>query len=268
MLAIAIIRMATLRLGFGCRPIVDKRLDGSDAMSREAQVVEDVRALRQADVLRQLGEEELTALLMIAERRCYAKGQLIMSPSRDEDATFVIAKGRVRLYLVSSSGRELTLFRWRTGTVFDICGEPLGLGSGAGVSQSEPVAESMVDGTVVYSVPWLEFLKAARRAPEALCDLAGLMRRRSSEERWLIGELAFHGRKARLAHQLAQLAREHPLRIVSETRDVLASMTATWPEDVTRALQQLQGEGLVDLQRHKHRRIVVRKINELAGYET
>jgi CRP-like cAMP-binding protein len=105
-------------------------------------------------VFRGLSEESLELLASVAQRRSYRRGELILPEQHDDDTVFVVVSGGVRLYLLGPGGQELTLFRRRTGDMFE-------LGTVAPEWPDETVAEALAHGTVVYAIPWQRFSKCS-----------------------------------------------------------------------------------------------------------
>jgi CRP/FNR family transcriptional regulator, cyclic AMP receptor protein len=220
---------------------------------------ENLRCLRQAEIFQRLTEEDLEPLSELARLQRYAQGQLISCRADDERGIFVIAHGGVRLYLVSCGGRELELFRRRTGDVFEL----------GGLDPSVPdamLAEALIDDTFIYVIPWPWFLTFVSSSPDAASSLAILMLRRCAEERALLQELAFYPIAARLARKLVELARGNGLHAVGETHEVLAAMIGARREDVTKALRHLRDEGLVSFRYHGRQGILVLDLERLASY--
>jgi CRP/FNR family transcriptional regulator len=219
---------------------------------------ENLRCLRQAEIFQRLTEEDLKPLSELARVQRYAQGQLIACRA-DERGIFVIARGGVRLYLVSCGGRELELFRRRTGDVFEL----------GGLDPSVPdtlLAEALIDDTFIYVIPWPRFLTFVSGSPDAASSLAILMLRRCAEERALLRELAFYPIAARLARKLVELARGNGLHAVGETHEVLAAMIGARREDVTKALRHLRDQGLVSFRYHGRQGILVLDLKRLASY--
>lgn len=219
----------------------------------------DVHSLQRAAVFRGLEAEDLETLAAIAACRRYMRGDVICLQGESDDTLFVLVRGGIRLLLLGPLGQELTLLRRRSGDVFE-------LGTVDAVWPDDTVAEVLVDGTLIYALPWHPFLELVAARPRAVASLAALLRTRRAEEHALLRELAFYTMKARLAHRLADLASASTGWVVSETREALAGMIGSRAEEVTRALHQLRDEGLVDFRPHCHRRIAVLDQARLGSY--
>jgi CRP-like cAMP-binding protein len=215
-------------------------------------------ALRQAAIFRDLLDDDLYPLVQIAERRLYPRSALIDPPVEGDDAVYVVTSGEVRVFLLSPEGRELTLFTRRPGEVYELTGVTEELAG-------EALSQALVEDTEVYVIPWPHFLETIAFRPGAVGSLASLLREGLLRERRLISELAFYNMRSRLAHKLAQLSETCPEGVVNKSREDLASMIGTRPEEVSRALKHLQAEQLVYYQRHG-RTIAVLEPGTLANY--
>ncbi len=65
--------------------------------------------LRQAGIFAALSEDELTLLAAAVQKRHYATNQLVFLEGEPCDGLFIVATGRVRVFKLSSGGREHVL---------------------------------------------------------------------------------------------------------------------------------------------------------------
>lgn len=229
---------------------------GADDLIRFA--AQESAALRQAAIFRDLEEEDLQPLGAVGERRVYRRGGVIEGSKTGHDTIFVVVVGEVRVYLVSPEGRELTLFARQPGELFELKAIEDEFGG-------HVMAEATSDCTVVYSVPWTRFLEVVAIRPGAASSLATFFREGLLQERRLISELAFHTVRTRLAHKLAELAGAAPDHIIRASREDLAAMIGTRPEEVSRALRRFLDEQFIFFQPHG-RSIAVLDMDYLSSY--
>lgn len=171
------------------------------------------------------------------------KGELIMKPG-DEARIVLIGWGLVRMYRVSTAGKEITLREFRAGEV-------------SGLAYLEPsiepaeYLEATVDGTVVHSVGRRVFERlVASSPPLAMAVLRALaVRLHSSIDQ--IEDLALYGVSARLARALIRLVRDQGSTTLMTTHRELAWMIGTRQEEVTKALGQFRSLGLVAYEAHQ-----------------
>jgi CRP-like cAMP-binding protein len=97
--------------------------------------------LSQINLLDELPEEELKKLDEVTLTAPIKKGTIILSPTQQMRSLFFLKKGQVRLYKVSSTGKEFTVDLLSEGNVF-------GETSSFSLTESEIYAETMVDSFV------------------------------------------------------------------------------------------------------------------------
>ncbi len=216
---------------------------------------QDLQCLQHSTLFGDVTLEELEPLAEVAHRYALQLGELL-DGSEEGDAIFIVIKGGIRLYLLSPEGREMTLGYRGPAEVFEL---------GDTGMPGEAIVEASEDETVVYAVSWAELLEILYSNTGPAVPLASLLRQGHMEERQLVGELAFYGMKARLAHVLAEWAARNRWRMVTKTHEELASMVGTRPEEVTKALRNFRECGLVAFKPHE-RGLTVLRIERLASY--
>lgn len=112
------------------------------------------------------------------------------------------------------------------------------------------IAEATEDGTIVYALPWTTCVGALTQRPDTARALAQLFREGGLEERRLLSALAFSGVKTRLAQTLLRCIDQNSSRTVRETREHLAAMVGSRPEEVTKVLREFKLMGLVSYPPH------------------
>lgn len=214
--------------------------------------------LRQATIFRDVEDQDVALLARIASCHLYHRGAIVNSSADSEGAIYVVASGSVRVYLLSDAGKEFTLFTCGEGEVFEL--EQI-----EEEVNGDVVVAAVKDDTVLYAIPWDQFLEIVAFRPGAVGSLADLLREGLLNERRLVKELAFHNMRSRLAHKLAELAADDPQCIVTKSRDELASLVGTQSAEVSRALTHFLGEGLIYFRPHG-RSVTVLDRERLANY--
>src|SRR5437870_3919800 len=105
-----------------------------------------------------LTREEIESLAGRLHDRVLDRRQLILEPESRADRIYLVKTGAVRVYQISSEGRELTTAILRPGQL-------LGTAALAGVSQQGAVAESLEPQTCVCDATAEEFLRMMSAHP-------------------------------------------------------------------------------------------------------
>ncbi|MBA2282095.1 MAG: Crp/Fnr family transcriptional regulator [Acidimicrobiia bacterium] len=196
------------------------------------------------DLLAGLGEADRRAVLAVAVRRRYKRGDIIFHADDPGDSFHLLAKGRVAIRVGTPAGDVATL------TV-------LGVGQGFG-EQALLSVESRRSATAVALEP-AETLRLGH------ADFDELRARQPTVERLLLDHVA--GQVRRLSEQLVEAlylpAEKRVLRRLLEldelydggeialTQDDLASMAGTTRPTANRVLQGVVADGLVAVARGK-----------------
>ncbi len=154
-----------------------------------------------AAIFRCLADQEIQHILREASYREYVKGALVLEPETG-DYLCIIARGGIRLSLLSQQGRSLTLRSLRPGDIFDM--------------HDVDTAESIMDGTCVYSIQWDRFLRHIYQHPDAVLALVSILRQRACQDHMLLTDVAFETMRTRLGRALVLLAQENPEHNVQE----------------------------------------------------
>lgn len=97
--------------------------------------------LAQIDLLSSLSAEDLETMDRMAPTVSLPAGTLVYGPGEPLDRLYFLKRGRVRLYSLSESGRQLTLALLQDGNVF---GETDSFATGAGSCYAETVTPSLL----------------------------------------------------------------------------------------------------------------------------
>ena len=165
--------------------------------------------------------------------------QLAGSGAPCQFMTFVIA-GCIKIYTLSLEGREITLFRVKTG---DCC-----IMSAACILSGRPfpamaVVEETVTAVALSGAAFLEFFG---RSAELRHHVMDMFADRFAAMSTLVEEVTFNRMDKRLAKFLAQKQHHEKLEITHET---IASELGTAREVVSRLLSDFQKKGYVRLSR-------------------
>ena len=156
-----------------------------------------------------------------------------------------VQSGRLRVYTVTETGKELTLYRLFEG---DIC---LLSASCMFRSLQFSVRVEAEEVTQVIVLPTDAFHRVAEHSAPAANYVNELMASRFSEVMWKVEEILAKKMDSRLAGLLLEEAALSDGKTVTVTHERLAAHLGSAREVVTRLLKYLQDEGMVTLSRGK-----------------
>lgn len=209
--------------------------------------------LRQIDIFRDLTQADMGELDAATRMTTARKGKVIYHQEDTAEGLFLLKAGRVRLFRIAPSGKKLDLAVIEPGTFF---GEmPL-----LGERMRNASAEAIEDCTLcVMSQRDVERLILAK--PRVGLRMLETVGRRLAQAEARLEDLAYRSVRARLASVLLRLDREGGAEIEGLTHQDLGDMVGAYRETITKILDELERNGVVELAR---RRIAVRDRARLA----
>ena len=194
-------------------------------------------------LFRSLSESQLTSIGAHAAWRVIEKGEVIVRQGELADSFFVIASGKVKVYMTEGD-REVILKTLGAGDYF---GE-------LPMFDQEPRSASVaaIERCHLQTLTYKSFLRAMEGSTDiARCLLQTLARRLRDADR-KIGTLALKNISARVSRTLLELAIvTNGRKVVGEpfTQKDLAGMVGASREMVNRTLHDLMQQGYIDVQR-------------------
>jgi CRP/FNR family cyclic AMP-dependent transcriptional regulator len=199
--------------------------------------------LSKIDIFQDLAPGEVDQLSHQVMMTTCEAGRVFYTPNENGEALFLLKKGRVQLYRLSTDGKKLVVATLNEGTIF---GEMSLIGHG----MHNTFAEAIDDCTLcVMSRSDVERL-ILEKPQVAMRFLEAMAKRLQATERKL-EDLAFKGIPSRLAGLLLKLARE-PLdgnEVVGFTHQDLAERIGTYRETTTQVLNTFKDQGWVKISR-------------------
>lgn len=186
-----------------------------------------------------LKPEERRQLEAAASPRKLSAGEMVHGAGAECVGLLAVSSGRLRAYMLSESGREITLYR-----LFerDIC-----LFSASCMVKSlqfELNIEAERDTELLVIAP--DVYRGVMEQSAALANYTNeLMASRFSEVMWLVEQILWHSFDKRLAAFLLEEAALEGSDELSLTHERIAAHLGTAREVVTRMLRYFQSEGLV-----------------------
>ncbi len=175
--------------------------------------------------------------------RKYDKGSII---NRNEDGCvglLAVEEGQLRVYIVSDSGREVTLFRVEAG---EIC--VLSVSCLLDSIVFDVVIEAATDVTVKV-IPAGVIHKLEEDNPKVGLFLYKTATEKFSEVMWTMQQILFMKLDSRIAIFLWDEINRIGEDEIAVTHDVIASQIGSSREAVTRVMKYFEKEGILDLKR-------------------
>ena len=194
-------------------------------------------ALKTCPLFSGLQKKELEEVIRIAELRCIPNGQLLFSEGDPADYFYITASGRVRIYKLSSSGREQTLLTPGFGASI---GEAALFADGAYPAYAE--IQSDAELVAIEKNRFMELLKSR---PQLSVNMIALLSQRLKGFAHKIEQLSLMGVVPRLAEYILQNCGSKSELKLEISKGDLASLLGTVPETLSRAFAKLKGGGYI-----------------------
>ena len=217
--------------------------------------------LQRAPLLSSLSQAELQLLAARTARKSFGNGQLLFSEGDPCNGLHIIARGKVRIFKTSVSGREQVLALNGPGEtvaelpVFD--GGPY------------PASALAVEESEIAFISRRDFQAFCIEHPEVALKVLSVVGSRLRRLVGIIEELSFTTIRQRLISVLVKLAQTAGKKTeigiefqLPATHQELANQLGTVRELISRNLMRLQAEGLIEVDA---RQIVVKDLKELSA---
>lgn len=178
-----------------------------------------------------------------AAKRTVKKGTVLHNGSMDCTGLLIVRSGRLRAYIISEAGREITLYRLFD---LDIC-----LFSASCIMRSiqfEVIIEAEKD-TDLWVIPAEIFKGIMEESAPAANFTNEIMASRFSEVMWLLEQILWKSFDKRLAGFLLEESNLEGTDSLRITHEIIGSHLGNPREVVTRMLRYFQSEGMVRLSR-------------------
>lgn len=228
-------------LGWGPAPLgwrVQEHEEGPPDVSN------DVWHLRSVDWLSALPEKALERLRAMSAYRDYGAGETIFEPEADPHSVYLLERGLVRIYRLSSDGAETTFGYVAAGEVF---GELTAFGAYPRESFAMAVRASRA-----WRIEAVPFRKLLSEQPGLAIEVGRQMGSRMKQIESRVEDLVFRDVRSRLAHILLELAaslgERHDGRVVIAadlTQAEIATLIGSTRQTVNATLRELEARGLV-----------------------
>ena len=208
-----------------------------------------------------LPEDQIVAIKKIAVEKQINKGEIIVSEGDEGEGFFVIAEGRVKVFKVSTEGKEQILHIFGPGQPF---GEvPVFTG------QRFPANAQAIDKARVLFFPRVSIVNLISANPSLALNMLAVMSKKLRQFAVQIENLSLKEMPARLASYLISLADEQnkdDLVTLKISKGQLASILGTIPETLSRVFAKLSGQNLIKVEGRKITLLDRRGLEDLAEY--
>jgi CRP-like cAMP-binding protein len=208
-----------------------------------------------------LPDDQLSAIRQIAVEKQYNKGQTIFSEEDETKGLFVVVDGRVKIYKVSSEGKEQILHIIEAGQSF---GEVTVF-----TGQQMPANAQALAKSRLLVFPRSAFVGLVTANPSLALNLLAIMSKKLRQFAAQIENLSLKEIPARLASYLIYLAEEQGSEdavTLNVSKGQLASLLGTIPETLSRIFAKLSGQNLIRVEGPKITLLDLQGIEDLAEH--
>lgn len=208
-----------------------------------------------------LPADQLDAIRKIAVEKRFNKGQTIFSEGDKTTGFFVIVDGRVKIYKVSSEGKEQILHIFEAGQSF---GEVTVF-----TGQQMPANAQALAKTHLLLFARSAFVDLVTSNTSLALNLLAIMSKKLRQFAAQIENLSLKEIPARLASYLIYLAEEQGAEdavVLNVSKGQLASLLGTIPETLSRIFAKLSAQNLIRVEGPKIVLLDREEIESLAEY--
>jgi CRP/FNR family transcriptional regulator len=208
-----------------------------------------------------LPDDQLSAIRQIAVEKQYNKGQTIFSEEDETKGLFVVVNGRVKIYKVSSEGKEQILHIIEAGQSF---GEVTVF-----TGQQMPANAQALAKSRLLLFPTSAFVGLVTANPSLALNLLAILSKKLRQFAAQIENLSLKEIPARLASYLIYLAEEQGSEdavTLNVSKGQLASLLGTIPETLSRIFAKLSGQNLIRVEGPKITLLDLQGIEDLAEH--
>jgi CRP/FNR family transcriptional regulator, cyclic AMP receptor protein len=216
-----------------------------------------VQLLQHVPLFRDLSEAELLAVAPLFTEREFKKGTILFLEGDTGEEFYLIESGVVKIYRIDDA-KEIILALFRDGDYF---GEMSLISEGLTRSATAETLEL----TTVFSLNRSVFVQFMEKSPKLCLKLLEVTMDRLRTANEQIYDLTFLGVRTRLLKSIMRLSDQYGTQTedgllidVKLTHQQLANMVGTVRETVTKVLQELQDEQLIEIEK---KRIILKDVD-------
>jgi CRP-like cAMP-binding protein len=209
-----------------------------------------------------LPDNQLGELAGIAIRNTFARGQTIFTEGEHASGFYVLVSGRVKVFKLSTEGKEQVLHIIQGGEPF---------GEVAVFTGSKfPAHAEAIEKSVTLFFPRMAFMKLIEKDPSLAMNMLALLSFRLKRFAQLVENLSLKEVPQRFAAYLLYLSETKGGTLEVEldvSKALLASLLGTIPETLSRILNRMALQGLIEVQGRKIRLLARNVLADLASGE-
>ena len=209
---------------------------------------------------RGLPADQLDALAKIAIAKTYRKGEVIFEDGDEGRGFFVVKSGRVKVYKLSTDGKEQILHFFGDGEHF--AEVP------AFDGQCFPASAATVEKSELLFFPRSDFLALLEQHPTLAIDMLAIFARHLRRMAQIVENLSFKEVPGRLAGYLLYLSDRNNTGeevVLDMTKAQLAAFLGTIPETLSRVFAKMSQDGLISIDSSKIKLLNRQRLKVLAG---
>lgn len=218
-------------------------VDEGEGTSRTMDVERKLDYLRAVDVFRGLSRAEMMEMDRTTTMSTCRRGKVFYQPEDNSEVLFILKRGRVQLYRLSSEGKKLVVATIGPGTIF---GEMAMIGQGMHNKFAQAVDDCLLCVMSRHDVERLILSK-----PTVALRFMQIMADRLNQAEARLEDMAFKSIPARLAALLLTLRTDQGDSITGYTHQDLAEAVGTYRETATQTLNEFKARNLIDIGRKR-----------------
>jgi len=215
--------------------------------------------LKQVPLFADLADEDIRALMAIARKRTFRNGEVIFHRDDPGQVLYVIKEGKVKIYLISPDGQEISLVVFGKGECF---------GEFAILDDLPRSANAIaLEKVECYTLQRSDFHNAIMKNPKIAIQILEVLSKRLRTTNQMVEDLIFLDVYGRVAKKLLELAETHGTQVddgvridMRLTQQDLASMVGASRESVNKVMGYFTDKKFISTDKHK---ITLHRTNDL-----
>ncbi|MEM8530542.1 MAG: Crp/Fnr family transcriptional regulator [Chloroflexota bacterium] len=220
--------------------------------------------ISEVEIFQDLSDAEMTSIAERAPMKTVDSGTVFYSPEQPTEVLFILKQGRVRLFRLSPQGKALTTEVLIPGNIF---GEMAILGQ----RMQDHFAEAL-DDCVICLMSKEDVRQLLMSDPRIAARLAETLSNRLFDMEQRLSDFAFKNVPQRIASTLLTFNKTDHARsnwlfgkpVIRLTHEQLAEFAGTYRETVTKVLNELRDQGVINLRRGKIELIDIPALEKLS----